>query len=164
MPKWRCPQPFTALSDHSSRWRSCSPCAAWTRRTVCSPAHGWVSLLSLLQDLDEPPTLGGGRRAGLQQRDAVADAGVTVLVVGLDLLGGPDDFAVQRVAHTVFQLDHDGLLHLVANDVADAGLATTAGLRRGRSVLGPLGTSVFRRCLRSRLGRLRGGRLLRLSH
>src|ERR1700742_3201600 len=131
-------------------------------RTVSSRAHRQRRLLSLLQDLDEPPALGGRQWTSLHQRDTVADAGVTVLVVGLDLLGGPDDLAVQRVAHTVFQLDHDGLLHLVADHIADAGLTTTARLRGGRSVLGPLGTCVFRRVRGRRL--LRGGGLLRLSH
>src|ERR1700677_1582757 len=101
-------------------------------------------LLSLLQDLDEPPALGGRQRTSLHQRDAVAGAGVTVLVVHLDLLGGTDDLAVLRVTHTVFQLDHDGLLHLVTDHIADAGLTPTARLGSDRSVLGPLGIAVVR--------------------
>ena len=71
-------------------------------------------------------------------RALLADAGVTVLVVGLDLLGGPDDLAVERVALARFQLDHDGLLHLVAHHVADGGLTTAAGLLGARGTLGTL--------------------------
>src|SRR6202022_3296769 len=93
-------------------------------------------------DLDEPPALRRRQRAGLHQRDAVADAGVTVLVVRLHLLGGPDDLAVQRVPHPVFQLDDDRLLHLVGHHVADRGLATAARLLRARGVLGPLGLTI----------------------
>src|ERR1700742_280144 len=165
MPKWHCLQLFTGLSGRSSRWRSSLRCAAWIPHTDNSPPYPRARLLSPLQDLDQPPALGGRQRTGLHQRDAVADAGVAVLVVRLDLLGGPDDLAVQRVAHTVFELDHDGLLHLVADHVADAGLTPTARLRGGRSVLGPLGIAVFRGGrLRSGLRRLRRGGLLRLCH
>src|SRR5262249_11327694 len=64
-------------------------------------SHVARELLGLFQHLDETPPLGGRRRAGLHQRDAVADAGDAVLVVRLDLLGRPDDLAVQRVPHTV---------------------------------------------------------------
>src|ERR1700758_923339 len=95
-------------------------------------------LLRLLEDVDEPPALRCRERTSFHQRDAVADTGDAVLVVRLDLLGGPDDLAVQRVTHTVFQLDDDGLLHLVAHHVTDPGLTPTAGLRGARCVLGAL--------------------------
>src|SRR6202012_4656418 len=85
-------------------------------------------LLGFLQNLDEPPALGCRKRPRLHQRDTVTDAGVAVLIVRLDLRGGPDDLAVQRVPPTVFQLDHDGLLHLVAHHEADSGLTPTARL------------------------------------
>ena len=77
-------------------------------------------------------------RTGLHQRNAVADTGVAVLVVRLDLGRGPDDLAVQRMALAVLELDHDGLLHLVADHVADDALAATARLFGTRSVLGTL--------------------------
>src|SRR5690348_13649248 len=112
-------------------------------------------LLGLFQNFDEPPALRRRRRPGLHQRDAVADSGGAVLVVRLDLGGGPDDLAVQRVTHAVFELDHDGLLHLVADHVADAHLAAAPHLRVGRSVLGAL---VLRRGLGCG-GLLRGGLL-----
>ena len=72
-------------------------------------------LLGLLEDLDEPPALGGRQRTGLHQRNPVADTGDAVLVVRLHLRGGADDLAVERVPHAVLELDHDGLLHLVAD-------------------------------------------------
>jgi hypothetical protein len=48
--------------------------------------------------------------------------------VSLDLGGTADDLAVQRVLHAVFDLDDDGLVHLVARDVAATRLAVTAGV------------------------------------
>src|SRR4051812_35381317 len=91
------------------------------------------SLLGPLEDLDEAPALGRRQRPGLHQRDTVADTGRLVLVVRLDLRGGPNDLAVQRMTLTRLQLDHDGLLHLVRDDIADRGLATvTRHLGAGR--------------------------------
>src|ERR1700741_1214894 len=69
-------------------------------RTLLGAVLG--ALLGAFEDLDEPPALCRRQRAGLHQRDPVADPGVAVLVVRLDLLGGPDDLAVQRVVHPVF--------------------------------------------------------------
>src|SRR5262245_52460751 len=97
-----------------------------------------AGLLGLLENADETPALGRRQRTGLHQRNPVADTGITVLVVRLDLCGGADDLAVERVALAIFQLDHDGLLHLVADDVTDRGLAATARLLRPRGALGAL--------------------------
>src|SRR5262249_6691053 len=83
--------------------------------TFASARAGTVTraekLLGALEHLDQPPPLGGRQRPGLHQRDAVADAGVAVLVMRLHLLGGADDLAVERVHLAIFQLDDDGLLH-----------------------------------------------------
>src|SRR6185436_20627360 len=87
--------------------------------------HG---LLRLLDDFDETPALGGRQRSGLRDEHHVADAGGVALVVSLDLGGTADDLAVQRVLHAVFDLDDDGLVHLVARDIATTRLAVTAGV------------------------------------
>jgi hypothetical protein len=52
--------------------------------------------------------------------------------VRLDPLRAADDLAVQGVLDAVLDLDHHGLVHLVADDVAAAGLAEVplAGGRR----------------------------------
>src|SRR5690606_20862309 len=71
-------------------------------------------LLSLLEDLDQAPALGRAERTGLADNNQVANAGRVVLVVHLALLGAADDLAVQRVLYAVFDLDDDGLIHLVA--------------------------------------------------
>ena len=108
------------ISAARDRWFLAAQVSRLRRR------HGEGSLWSTLlafQDSHEAPTLRRRQRAGLHQRHAIADAGVPVLVVGLDLLRGPNDLAVQRVHLAVFELDHDGLLHLVADDVPDDGLA-----------------------------------------
>jgi len=61
--------------------------------------------------------------------DRVArDAGGVVLVVRLDLGCTADDLAVQGVLHAVFDLNDDGLLHLVAGDVATTHLAVSASI------------------------------------
>src|ERR1700712_1741936 len=88
-----------------------------------------IGLLRLLEHLDEAPTLRRGQRTGLADEHEVADAGGAGLVVRLDLAGPADDLAVQRVLHAVLDLDHDGLVHLVADDVAAAGLAVPASAR-----------------------------------
>src|SRR5207237_7191949 len=82
----------------------------------------------------------------------VADAGGAGLVVRLHLAGAADDLAVQRVLHAVLDLDHDGLVHLVADDVAAAGLAVPAS---------SLVTDVVRAVL---VAAGRDGRLLSLRH
>src|SRR3954452_7299419 len=104
---------------------------------VRAAAPGGRLLLRLLEDLDEPPPLGGRRRPGLHDLDAVTDAGDVLLVVGLQLARAPDDLAVEAVLHAVLDLDDDGLLHLVAHHealtdlaVATAGQAGARGRRR----------------------------------
>src|SRR5882757_3197409 len=114
----------------------------WCKRRTCSPPLAPGSLLGPLEDLDEAPPLGRRQRSGLHQRHPVADAGGAVLVVRLHLGGGANDLAVERVLGALLELDHDGLLHLVAHHVADARLATAARLlgprRVRRALLGGL--------------------------
>jgi hypothetical protein len=80
-------------------------------------------LLGLLEDLDQAPALGGAERTGLADQNEVTDAGGVEFVVHLPLGGAADDLAVQRVLHAVFDLNDDGFLHAVADDVATCGLA-----------------------------------------
>src|SRR5215217_4051372 len=88
-------------------------------------------LLGLVEDLDDAPALGGRQRPGLHDEDAVADAGRAGLVVRLHLARAPDDLGVQRVLDAVLDLDHNRLLHLVADDVAEPRLAVVAVGRGG---------------------------------
>src|SRR5690606_16718117 len=83
-------------------------------------------LLRLLEDLDQAPALGGALRAGLVDEHEIADAGGVLLVVGLHLRRTAHDLAVERVLHAVLDLDDDGLIHLVADDVAAASLTVAA--------------------------------------
>jgi hypothetical protein len=82
--------------------------------------------LGTLQDLHDTPALGRRQRTGLHDQDAVADATVVLLVVGLQLGRAPQDLAVEGVLDTVLDRDHDGLVHLVADDQALTGLARVA--------------------------------------
>src|SRR4051794_28750356 len=96
--------------------------------------YGTRWLLGLLEDLDQPPPLGGRQRPGLHDLHAVAGARDVLLVVGLQLARATDDLAVEAVLHAVLDLDDDGLLHLVAHHEAltDLAVATAgqAGTRR----------------------------------
>src|SRR3984885_2122285 len=101
------------------------------------PGSVWVlvlhvagsGLLRLLQDLRHPPALGRGQRPGLHQQDPVADAALVRAVVRLVLLGTADDLAVLGVLDPVLDLDHDGLVHLVADHQALTDLAVAARKR-----------------------------------
>src|SRR6478736_5825984 len=97
------------------------PSGCW-QRLLAGPA----CLLGALEDLHDAPTLGGGQRTGLHDQDPVADATVVLLVVRLELGRASQDLAVEGVLDAVLDGDHDGLVHLVADDEALAGLARPA--------------------------------------
>ncbi|BAF53587.1 hypothetical protein cgR_5009 [Corynebacterium glutamicum R] len=80
-------------------------------------------LLSLFDDLDQTVVLVLGQWAGLFNANQVTDSGDLLLIMSLDLLRGAKDLAVESVLLAVFDLDNDGLLHLVRNHVASADLA-----------------------------------------
>src|SRR3954462_5817459 len=92
-----------------------------------TPGKGPFSLLRALEDLDDPPPLRRRERPGLADEDEGADAGDVALVVRLDLARAAQDLAVEGVLDAVLDLDDDGLVHLVADDVAAALLAVAAG-------------------------------------
>src|SRR3954470_7541555 len=67
---------------------------SWTRpggRLRRGPPGPPPRLLGLLEDLDQPPPLGGRRRPGLHDLHSVTDAGDLLLVVGLQLACATDD-------------------------------------------------------------------------
>src|SRR6478735_1182714 len=151
IPAYRRPEPprtrmhKTSLAPVLSATRSRDSC--WItylspiRRagSLLDPSGGraWPNwgLLGLLEDLHQAPALGGAERAGLHDEDAVADSGGVGLVVRLDLAGAADDLAVEGVLDTVLDLDDDGLVHLVADDVALAGLAVVAVRSLGHGLI-----------------------------
>src|SRR3954451_15958466 len=112
----------------SGPWKTRAPDRG---RPTTVPAASSAFLLGLLQDLDQPPPLGGRRRPGLHDLHAVTDAGDVLLVVGLQLARAPDDLAVEAVLHAVLDLDDDGLLHLVADHEPLAHLAVAAAGQAG---------------------------------
>ena len=79
-----------------------------------------------------------GQRAGLSDAYEIADACGFFLVVRLNLLVRAHDLAVQGVLLAVFQLDNDGLGHLVGYYVAGANLRSALDLLllRSRCLLG----------------------------
>src|SRR3954464_7026021 len=80
-------------------------------------------LLRLLEDLHHAPALGRAQRTGLHDQDAVSDATVVLLVVGLQLARTAHDLAVEGVLDPVLDGHDDGLVHLVAHDQALTNLA-----------------------------------------
>src|SRR6266511_4450479 len=113
------------------------------RRAVAGPAHS----LGLFEDLHDPPPLGGGQRTGLHHQNPVADAARVLLVVRLQLAGPAENLAVESVLDAVFDLDDDGLVHLVTDHEALAHLAVCAWL--GRAVVTPAVASCGMPSLRS---------------
>src|SRR3954471_6683734 len=97
---------FSATLSRDSCWIIC-PCL----------------LLRLLDDLHHAPALGRAERAGLHQEHTVADSTGVGLVVCLEPGGTTQHLAVERVLDAVLDRDHDGLVHLVADDQAFADLA-----------------------------------------
>src|SRR5690606_17582847 len=69
-------------------------------------------------------------------------AGGVELVVHLPLGGAADDLAVKRVLYAVFDLDDDGLVHAVAEDIATCGLAVATNNGLGL-YCGDLGCCAF---------------------
>src|SRR6187200_3328626 len=83
-------------------------------------------LLRLLEDLHHAPALGRAQRAGLHDQDAVSDATVVLLVVGLQLARTAQDLPVEGVLDPVLDGHDNGLVHLVAHDKALTNLACCA--------------------------------------
>src|SRR5512140_1130342 len=80
----------------------------------------------LLHDRSHPPALVLAERTGLGDHDAIADRAAVLLVVRLILRAALHVLLVHRVLHQPLDDDHDGLVHLVADDDALAGLGSTA--------------------------------------
>ena len=74
-------------------------------------------------DRHETPALRRRERPRLLDEDGVADVGVVLLVVGLELRRQADDPLVDRVAGEALDGHDDRLVHLVAHDAADLRLA-----------------------------------------
>src|SRR5688572_30897831 len=119
-------------------YAKCSGCVLRPRRAASCL---YLRLLGLLDHGDEPPPLGGRRRPGLHDLNAVTDAGDVLLVVHLELVRPADDLAVEGVLHTVLHLDDDGLLHLVADHEAltDLAVPTPGQARTAGGLAGLLG-------------------------
>src|SRR6202042_3642916 len=87
----------------------------------------------LLDDVDETPTLGLRERAGLDDADHVALAGLVALVVRVQGARAADDLLVSRVTAGDVDADGDRLVAFVGDDDA---LAFLGG---DRVALGPRG-------------------------
>src|SRR5579859_4469003 len=93
-----------------------------------------MGLLGLLDDLEQAPALLFRDRACLGDADEVADAGLVLLVVHLELGALLDRLAIQPVGLGRADLDDHRFVHLVRDHGAQADLALAArqGVRRDR--------------------------------
>src|SRR5689334_11246455 len=107
-------------------------------------------LLRALDDFDDPPPLGLGQRAGLDDPHRVTRLGA-LAVVARHLLGAYDLLAVEPVREPTHERHRDGLLHLVAHHYAGANLAPPPHVR-ALSLRVVLGRAISRRVLRSSIG------------
>src|SRR4051794_4394466 len=118
-----------------------APVLSATRRRVSF----WITaLLRLLQDLDQAPALQARERAGLDDADEVALAGLVVLVVGVQRLRRADDLLVAAMPAGGLGADGDRLVGLAGADAPLADLRAALGVRdglgrRGLGTLGALG-------------------------
>src|SRR5918992_121173 len=107
--------------------------SATLRRDSC-----WIiGLPRPLEDLDEAPALGAAEGAALDHANGVADAGLVLLVVSVQLAAGPDDLLVHAVLPGGVDADGDRLVRLVGDDDALAHLELPARLGLGRRGLTP---------------------------
>src|SRR6266516_1638259 len=89
----------------------------------------WIigpSLLRDLEDLGQAPVLHLGERTRLDDADGVADLGLILLVVGVQLARPSDDLLVARVRLQRLDADDDRLVHRARDDDAAALLAAAA--------------------------------------
>src|ERR1700694_3009759 len=95
--------------------------SATLRRVSC-----WITLLGLLHDLEQAPTLFLGDGSCLGDTDEGADAALVLLVVDLELRPLLDGLAVEAVRFGRADLDDDRLVHLFGDHRAEADLALAA--------------------------------------
>src|SRR5262249_6800907 len=88
-------------------------------------------LCRALDHCEQAPGLATRQRPARSDRDGVALLGLVVFVVRQQLGGATDELAVGRMTHHALDLDRDGLVHLVADDLARErtdGLALARGI------------------------------------
>jgi UDP-N-acetylmuramyl pentapeptide phosphotransferase/UDP-N-acetylglucosamine-1-phosphate transferase len=71
----------------------------------------------------------------LHDLNTVTDTALVLLVTSLELHGTLQDLLVQGVLHAILNGNHDGLIHLVGHDDADAGLSQITFFHRLTSLL-----------------------------
>ena len=73
-------------------------------------------LFRLLDDLDNTPSLGFGKRSCLHEPNLVAHAAFVPVVLCVQLQGPLHDLSVQRVLDVVLDCDDNGLVHFIADN------------------------------------------------
>src|ERR1700761_4724859 len=112
--------------------------SATLRRDSC-----WIICLPrLLDDVDQTPTLGLRKGAGLDDPDHVALAGLVALIVSVQRARAADDLLVGRVTTGDVDADGDRLVAFVGDDDALADLGgdrlALGGRRTGAGLVGGL--------------------------
>jgi hypothetical protein len=81
----------------------------------------------LRHDLDQFPALGFAERASFTNPYHITDFAGVLLIVGVELVRGANNLAVQRVWSQIIHRHDDGLVHLVADHPADLKLSSSFG-------------------------------------
>ena len=76
------------------------------------------ALFSLLHDLDKTEALVVAERTAFLEHHDIADLGLVLAIVDLELLANGDSLLVDGMSLLDFGLHDDGLLHVVADDLA----------------------------------------------
>ena len=73
------------------------------------------------ENLDEAPPLEFAQRTGFHDADTLSFLGFALFIMRIEFGRALDDLFKLRVGHTADDFDHEGLVHFVGNDHADAG-------------------------------------------
>lgn len=83
------------------------------------------------KNLDQTPALTLADWAAFDDTNLVTNGGFALLIMRIEFLRALNDFLEFRVWYTCGVFHDDGLLHLVGNNEAHAGLTESTGLFRG---------------------------------
>src|ERR1700690_80757 len=120
--------------------------AAWSMVRIWIMGLILSGLLAALDDREQAPGLAPRQRPARRDGHGIALTGLVVLVVREQLGRAAHELAVGRMAHDAFDRDRDGLVHLVAHDLAGERAHRLAGAGDFRAHFLPPAAWVRRAC------------------
>jgi hypothetical protein len=80
----------------------------------------------VLEDFNETPAFGFAERPGFHDTDAIADLGLVLFVVSMELGNVLGDFAKLRVWNACDRANDNGFVHFIGHNLADTNLSERA--------------------------------------